>query len=202
MEDKRNIIKQMGDILEYWKKNPGCDPNIAEYFDLCSNMILYLKKEAPDGIVIKENSQSKGITNEDIEKKYPFPKAIYEKFCLLSDKFEEKLLSNELEIGEDSPLYGVYVELRNSVDNYTPLIEVQTLRKVSTISLQIAQKERDVRKGKIDSFTYDDTAEMLDIIKLNEKFEKDKNIDSPIPILVSEIFQKYQKEYTNPLKSR
>ena len=74
---------------------------------------------------------------------------------MLYTKFENKLLNNDLDITESSPLFILCEQAILSTVQYFRSGDTELDATVGKVALYIAQGKRDVRLGKIDSFTYD-----------------------------------------------
>ncbi len=172
-----NVSQKISNILNYYQDNPGCDPNVYEFVELCYDMVQYLRREAPDyGIHFKgQVNNEKGeviqeaISKEQRRQQYPIPFAVYDKFEILSQQLSQKLLGNELGITQDSPLYQLCQDLYISVGTYSAYGDTPLRAKLGGVSLFIAQKKRDVEKGLISDFTYDNQNEMEEIQRLNKE---------------------------------
>lgn len=42
------VSERITNILNYYGGNPGCDPNMYEFIEVCYDMVQYLNKEAPN----------------------------------------------------------------------------------------------------------------------------------------------------------
>lgn len=179
-----DVSQRITNILNYYKSNPGCDPNMYEFVELCYDMVQYLNTEAPnygihasgnmlngEGEVIEE-----GITKAQRKEQYPIPCAVYEKFQILSQSFQDKLLGNDLGITKESPIYELYDELAIGVGTYSAYGDTPIKAKLGGVALYIAQQKRDVSKGIIEDFRYDNEAEIKEIQFLNEQFHDPKSL--------------------------
>lgn len=192
MKDKRNVLIKMGEILECWKKNPGCDPDLEKYIELCDQMVDYLKKNAPDY----------GIRQKYAEKYYPDAYYTYGIFNRISKQISDKLLLNDLNINGYSPLYNLYIESYYATNNYKKYSDIELTKMLVKVSLEIAQGKRDVRKGERTSFTYNNTKEMNKIEKMNKQhLESETTIPSRYDVL-EEIRHDYDETYTKPYLKR
>ena len=205
-----NVSQRITNILNYYKENPNCDPNMFEFAGLCYDMVQYLNKEAPTyGIHC-----TTGRTKEQAVELYPIPCAVYEKFQILSQQFSEKLLNNDLGITEEAPLYRLYRDLAIGVGTYSAYGDTPLRQKLAGVSLFIAQNKRDVARGLIPEFSYDNAYEIEEIQKLNQELhdpqagghytgpagETDINKmtyvkaePSPRQLLLEEIMNEYEK---------
>jgi hypothetical protein len=196
-----NVSQKITDIISYYKENPGCDPNMFEYVGLCYDMVQYLNKEAPNYGIYSTNER----TYEEARKLYAIPIAVYDKFKILSQQFSEKLLGNDLGITKDSPIYRLFSDVTMGVGTYSAYGDTPLKQKLSGISLFIAQKKRDVAKGLIEDFIYNNTVEINEIQSLDKKsydsqsgghYLNDVYVNSkpsPRQLLLEEIMNEYQK---------
>jgi len=202
-----NVSQTITNILNYYNENPNCDPNMFEYVGLCYDMVQYLSKEAPNYGIHSTNER----TNEQAEKLYHIPKTIYYKFQLLAEQVGQKLLGNDLGITKDSPLYQLYQDLTFSVGTYSAYGDTPLRQKLGGVSLFIHQKKRDVEKGIIEEFKYDNQVEVEEIQRMNQKFHDPQSVGhyvttenskepkyvvpkpSPRQQLIEEILNEYQK---------
>lgn len=221
-----DVSQRITNILNYYQNNPGCDPNMHEFVGLCYDMVQYLNREAPDyGIhsgsrpVFKDGEpvlDEKGyVVHEEISKEqrreqYPVPCAVFDKFEILTKQFEQKLLSNDLGITQESPLYQLYADLSRSVGTYSAYGDTPLREKLGGVALFIAQKKRDVAKGLISDFTYDNAYEMEEMQRLNQELHDPAAVGyytrkegetestyvapepSPRQLLLEEIMSEYQ----------
>jgi hypothetical protein len=217
-----NVSQRITNILNYYQENPGCDPNMYEFVGLCYDMVQYLDREAPNygihssGQILGEKGEviREVISKEQRRAQYPIPCAVYDKFDILSQQFKQKLLGNDLGITEDSPLYQLYHDLSIGVGTYSAYGDTPLKEKLGGVALFIAQKKRDVAKGLIEDFTYDNRAEMEEIQRLNQELHDpqaggyytgpvgETDISkmtyveakpSPRQLLLEEIMNEYQK---------
>lgn len=186
MKDKIN------NILNYYHDNPGCDPNVNEFIMLCRDFGKYLYDFAPNyGIY-----GSLELTEEQARKKYPDVAAVSDQFRILSDEFFKKLLGNDLDITEDSPLYELCMNSLHSAVTYGFPRNAETNAKVGGVALYIAQQKRNVRRGIIPSFVYDNVTELNEINQLHTLMPLDMHYDdrkSPREMLVNQINEEYSK---------
>ncbi len=217
-----DVSQRITNILNYYQGNPGCDPNMYEFVELCYDMVQYLNKEAPtygihsSGQVTNEKGEviQEAISKEQCRQQYPIPCAVFDKFVILSQQFKQKLLGNELGITEESPLYQLYHDLSIGVGTYSAYGDTPLKAKLGGISLFIAQKKRDVAKGFISEFSYDNSYEIEEIKRLDQELhnpqsggyytgpvgETDINKmtyveaePSPRQLLLEEIMNEFQK---------
>ena len=221
-----NVSQKITNILNYYQNNPGCDPNMYEFVGLCYDMVQYLNVAAPDyGIhsgskpvikdgepVLDKNGHAihKNVSKEECREQYPVACAVFDKFEILNKQFEQKLLGNDLGITQESPLYQFYADLSRSVGTYSAYGDTPLREKLGGVALYIAQNKRDLAKGLISDFTYDNHAEMEDIQRLNQELsdpatggyytKKDGETEytyvepepSPRQLLFEEIVNEYQ----------
>lgn len=162
-----DVSQRITNILNYYRNNPGCDPNMHEFVRLCYDMVQYLHQNAPDyGI---HNVRGPLFTDGDNN---PTTRAVavYEKFKILSKQFEQKLLGNNLGITKDSPLYLLYQDVSRGVGTYSAYYDTPLREKLGGVALFIAQEKRAVAKGLISDFTYDNEYEMEEILRLSQEF--------------------------------
>lgn len=190
-----NISEKITSILNYYTENPNCDPNMFEYVGLCYDMVQYLATEAPNY----------GIYSSVESNEVSMSRAVYEKFKILSQQFEQKLLGNDLEITKESPLYKLYSDLSMGVGTYSAYPDTKLLQKLGGVALFVAQKKREVKYGLISDFIYDNATEFDEIQKLDNILHDphagghyvDGNYVEPTPsarrLLVDEITEEYQK---------
>jgi hypothetical protein len=190
-----------------------------EFVGLCYDMVQYLYREAPNygihasGKVTNEKGKTiKGaISKAQRREQYPIPCAVFDKFEILSQQFRQKLLGNELGITEDSPLYQLYRDLSFGVATYSAYGDTPLKEKLGGVALYIAQKKRDVARGLISDFKYDNHAEMEEIQRLNQELHDPQAgghhvraegetewryveaEPSPRQLLLEEIMNEYQK---------
>ena len=159
-----NVSQKITNIINYYSENPDCDPNMFEFVSLCYDMVQYLQREAPDHGINRAYPDGKSGREH-----YPIACAVYDKFRILSKEIGEKLLNNDLDITKESPLYQLYRDVSISVGTYSTYLDTLLRQKLSGVSLFIAQKNRDVRRGLIPEFTYDNEYEMEEIQRLNKE---------------------------------
>jgi len=217
-----NVSQRISNILNYYQDNPECDPNLHEFFELCYDMVQYLNKAAPNyglysvGPVTDKDGKvlQAAISEEQRREQYPIAFAVYEKFKILSQQVEQKLLGNELGITKESPLYQLFSDLTSGVKTYSAFGDTPLKAKLGGISLFIAQQKRDVEKGLIPEFIFDNVDEIVEIQRLNEELydpqsgghytsevgETDINKmtyvkpdPSPRQLLLEEIMNEFQK---------
>ncbi|MDO4996156.1 MAG: hypothetical protein Q4E69_03170 [Bacilli bacterium] len=166
-----NVPERVDNILKYYEENKDCDPNLYEYIELCSDYADFINIAAPKYGIYSVN----GSSIEEGRKKYPLAAQTYDKFKILSNKVFDKLINNDLDITELSPLYQLTLGVYRSALTYGKYGD-QTLRaKAASVSLYIAQGKRNVRNGVTDEFTYSNLAEMNN---LNSECEKIDMSDS------------------------
>ncbi|MBQ8131835.1 MAG: hypothetical protein IJ193_05030 [Bacilli bacterium] len=170
-----NVSNRITNILNYYKENEGCDPNVYEYITLCNDVADYLIHEAPDyGIYARESISSDSdrvsISLEEARNKYPIPAAVHDKFLILAKEFKKKLLGNDLGITEDSDLYRLCQESTDSANTYALREDVELRAKVGGVALYMAQEKRNVLKGERESFTYDNYEEMNYINQMQKMY--------------------------------
>lgn len=162
------VSKRMTSILNYYSENPGCDPNIHEFIGLCSDMIAYLYSETPSFGIHAGQTVRDGkvvtITKEQRREQYPMACAVFDKFEILSNQVEEKLLSNNLGITENSPLYQLYKDEYGKVVTYSGYEGLELRQMLGGISLFIAQQKRDNPE-----FHYNNESELNIIQELADK---------------------------------
>lgn len=189
-----DVSNRITNILNYYSENKGCDPNVNEFIKLCADYSDYLNREAPNyGIYAHD-----GITQEEARKKYPIQAAVSDKFNILCMEFRNKLLNNDLDITEDSPLYNLCEESIKAAITYSKYPDTELRANIGGVSLYIAQGKRDVRNGIKESFTYDNFDEMFKINKVCETTKNTSNYEnrtSPRDLLVAEINNEYNKTY-------
>ena len=168
-------------ILKYYKENPGCDPNMYEFIKLSDDLTEYL-------IDNQFESQRKANIQDTHDYK------LYSNYLNLAKLFEEKLLGNDLEITEESPLYQLYREAVQDVDGFVKHDDTKLRSKLGAVALFIAQKNREVRQGLIDSFTYDNSREFMEITYMHYR-NSDLREDSPKYSLYEQISKEYNKNY-------
>jgi|GEM_PF-2392513 len=218
-----DVSQRITNIINYYQNNPGCDPNMYEFVELCYDMVQYLNREAPNyGIHSGSKSVSKDgesaldekgyVFNDNASKEqYPIACAVFDKFKILSKQINQKLLNNDLGITQESPLYQLYADLSRSVGTYSAYGDTPLRAKLGGVSLFIAQKKREVTKGLISDFTYDNIYEIEEIQRLNEELHDPSAVGyyvsnqdgsnrryvkpepSPRQLLFEEIMNEYQK---------
>ncbi len=216
--DCMNVSERMTYILNYYQENPGCDPNMNEFVELCYDMTQYLAIKAPNyGIhasgrmITNEEGElvEEKISKEEAKQKYPIPCAVYDKFMILSEQLEGKLLGNDLGITEESPLYKLYAELTRSVASYGAYDDTLLRAKLGGVALFIAQQNRRIKQGEILDFTYNNSYEMEEIEEMNEllsdpttigRTEKELMEQEPSPR--QQLFEEIAREYKKGSKIR
>ena len=140
-----HVSEKITNILNYYSGNPGCDPNMYEYVEVCYDLLRYLNQEAPDY----------GIHKDSEREKYPIACAIYDKFRILSQQLEEKLLVNNLGVTEESLLYKLYKDSTYRASSYGGCsdYEVELYKKLGGVSLYIAQEKRNNPDYRYDNVT-------------------------------------------------
>ena len=178
-----NIKEKINNILNYYKENENCDPNVYEFITLCDEVALYFNREAPNYGIYPHN----GITEQEARKMYPVPCEVLDNFRTLYLEFEDKLLNSDLDITESSPLYILCEQAILSSVQYFRSGDEELDARVGAVALYIAQGKRDVRNGKIDSFTYNNAEELY---KINDDNRLAKIKGNPRTRLIEEINKK------------
>lgn len=207
-ESLDNVISRMGYIIKHYEntkhsKYPDRDPNMKEFIELCYLMGKYLNKETPHYGIYESDTQTK----EEARKRYPVPCAAYDLFMEITKTINERLLRNELGIAMSSPLYKLFLQSWTSAVDYKIYKDTQLLQLLAAVSLKIAQGKRDVKKGKIESFTYNNIEEMNKIEELHNSFIPNKEtllsrykVLEEIKTYYNYTYKKYSSTYTKTYK--
>lgn len=190
-----NVSDRITNILNYYKENKGCDPNVYEFIHLCGDYADYLNVAAPNYGIYATN----GIPQEEARKKYPIPAAVSDKFQILWYNFKKKLLENDLGITEDSPLYELCQESARAAITYGKYGDEELRAKVGAVALYIAQEKRSVRRGEKPSFTYDNMEELHDMNQLDGEMKPNTiypNKVTPRVSLLQEINSQFGIPFT------
>ena len=164
-------------ILNYYNGNPGCDPNMYEFITLSDDLTQHL--------IADQKSGDPNLNNYIVSSNY----------LRLAKIFGEKLLGNDLEITEDSPLYQLYREAVQDVDGLVKHDDTELRAKLGGVALFIAQKNREVRQGLIDSFTYNNSGEFMAITDMYNRHSGLKE-DTPSYALYEQISKEFNKGFT------
>ena len=157
-----DVIQKMEAIREYYQNNPGCDPNMNEYVWLCDSMVDYLVKHAPNYGIYEQEKH-----------KYPKEVLTYQKFLVLSKEVEQKLLGNNLGITIDSPLFKLFIDVRQSVATYSKKNKPKLYANLAGVSLLITQNKRKNPNYKYENHSEFDVVEAL-LNEVTQEIEKEK----------------------------
>ena len=186
-----DLNQTLTNIFGYYSYNIGCDPNIEEFIRVCDNFTDYLKESVEDYGIRIEGDIVKG------EDKYPKAAAIAEKFVLYKNQVFNKLLNNNLDITEKSPLYKLCEESYAATISYVKLEDIELRRLVGGVSLYIAQGRRGVNEGLSDQFVFDNGAQLDRINFLYNTNSMDSNGKvTPMRNLINDINNSYNTTYT------
>ncbi len=180
-----NVSDHINNILNYYNDNFGCDPNVYEYIELCGDLVDYLNNN----------------DNEEINK------YVCRKFELLNDMFFYKLKNCNIGVDEKHPLYRLCDDNKKAAFRKVKLFDQDLLKKIGGVSFYILQQQRDVEKGIIDSFKYDNECEFNDLIIMDKIFSKSEKTESNSPreelmLFISSRFKEEYKKENSKCKNK
>ncbi len=169
-----NVSEHITNILNYYKDNPECDPNVYEYIEVCGDLAKYLN---------------------DIDSEI-LGKMVRYKFEGFSEMFFHKLITCGIDVDSEHPLYRLCSDSKNYGLAKEILPDQELLKKLGGVSFYILQQQRDVEKKIIDSFTYDNEGEFNDLVVMDKVFSKsNKEDNSPREELMLFISSQFKEEY-------
>ena len=170
-----NVSEHITNILNYYKDNPECDPNVYEYIEVCGDLAKYLN-----------DIDSEVLSN-----------MIRYKFEGFSDMFFNKLITCGIGVDNEHPLYRLCSDSKNCGLEKNILPDQELLKKLGGVSFYILQQQRDVDKGIIDSFTYDNEGEFNDLVVMDKILSNStkEESNSPREELMLFISSQFKEEY-------
>lgn len=187
------VSDKINNILNYYRNNEECDPNVYEFLILCRDYARFLKEEAPNfGIYART-----GITREEARSNYPVVAMVSDNFNNLCEQFMNKLLNNDLGITKTSALYQLCNDTIEESVIYHELPDTLLRAKVGGVALYIAQQKRDERRGVISNFRYDNVEELNLMNEMDLLYPTNNSYDDltvlPRRILLGQINEEYHK---------
>ena len=158
-----NSVNHINAIINYYKENPGCDPNVYEFIQVCDEVSKDLNATSSKCGIYSNG----GPKSENIRKKYPEAVLVYDTFLMFHDVFFDKFVNCGIDTYSSHPLYELCAENAYNALHYNEMTEEEAEfnKMLGGVSFYILQQQRDVRNGLNHSFKYDNYIEMDRILE-------------------------------------
>lgn len=199
------IFAKINNIFNYYKENPMCDPNLYEYIGVSNDVARYISKNVGndsyammDHEETNENGERVFMSAEESQARYPQATAVFKMWDALTKEVRGKLIDNEIESDLKSPLFQLLNEVYYNTIQGLQEEDIEYKQMAAGVALYIAQEKRNVKKGKIPEFTYNNAHELSRMEELYQNaYNPYANIeDSPTYQVIESIRENYDKTFT------
>ena len=135
--ETNDLIKEVEKMLEYYKNNPGSDPDVENYITLSSEVGICFRSKCP-------NYQHK---NPNAPENYPNEYLLLTQYQELKNITRKKIIENDLGVDYDHPLKRIIDDAAYGAEMATHFMDNELRAMLGGETLKILQGKRAVRRG-------------------------------------------------------